>query len=667
MLHAPSTAPEVPAHPPAEVPLGRRLLLGLVPAASLAVVAAACATAATPASAPSARPSGATLADAASTDSTWREPREFRAGADGVLRIRLRATMDSLTVPTSTGSNREYLRTYQLLEANGISYADSGIIGFPGPTLRVRQGNRVSIWLINDLPATDTVTTCNNYPASQPRSPNLPAVDTFPECFHRSNHTNLHFHGFHVSPRSPADNVLLTVAPGDSMYYEFVIPENQSPGTHWYHPHLHGSVAVQVTNGMSGAFIVDGGPVDDYGFDDVLAAVQEIDASVNLMDTTFARVKLVNGMVNPVISVRPGEVKRLRLVNENISATATYGVLFPDLPGRQEPELYDIARDGVQYAPQNYNDSVPDDTLLVAPGSRLDMFLVAPTDTGTHEFRAVVPLVNPESRKRSEDGLLPLTTTQSLFTVRVSGAPMPPGYGGLPDSLPPLPWFLQNLDATDTVVDHDVMFADSGGTKGKLTPNPPSFFMGTLANPFQQFNDSVPLIRMPLDSTQLWKVWNLSVNKINHPFHIHINPFQVDSVYAPLGAADPSYPLYQTLNEAQMRGHPIWLDVLPLPRSVVSNGVVTDTAFILIRQEFADFTGPYVMHCHILGHEERGMMQRVDVVGPPGAGAGRLHAGAGRRAPQPPALTALDVRGAGRPGGTPPPGRLAARRRFRRS
>jgi FtsP/CotA-like multicopper oxidase with cupredoxin domain len=81
---------------------------------------------------------------------------------------------------------------------------------------------------------------------------------------------------------------------------------------------------------------------------------------------------------------------------------------------------------------------------------------------------------------------------------------------------------------------------------------------------------------------------------IPHPFHIHINPFQIVEITDSLG------------NKYAPAANLIWQDTINLP----ANGSVR------IRSQFADFTGTYVLHCHILAHEDRGMMQLVRVVKP---------------------------------------------------
>src|SRR5262249_1705683 len=70
--------------------------------------------------------------------------------------------------------------------------------------------------------------------------------------------TNLHVHGMHVSPVSPADDVLISIPAGQTFHYVYDLPEDHSPGTYWYHSHEHGFSEGQVFAGMSGIIVVGG-------------------------------------------------------------------------------------------------------------------------------------------------------------------------------------------------------------------------------------------------------------------------------------------------------------------------------------------------------------------------------------------------------------------------
>jgi FtsP/CotA-like multicopper oxidase with cupredoxin domain len=102
------------------------------------------------------------------------------------------------------------------------------------PTLRLLPGDILSVTLINSLPA---------------MAPGSAYV----------NDTNLHFHGLHVSPNAPGDDSIDMLAlPGQTLNYQLAIPYNHPPGLYWYHSHAHGEVERQNLSGMSGALIVDG-------------------------------------------------------------------------------------------------------------------------------------------------------------------------------------------------------------------------------------------------------------------------------------------------------------------------------------------------------------------------------------------------------------------------
>jgi FtsP/CotA-like multicopper oxidase with cupredoxin domain len=547
---------------------------------------------------------------------TLRQPVVVRS-VGGVLNATLAVVMDTLPVPVDSVRSVNWpLRSYQLWSVNNVPLADS-VSAYPGPTFMVQPGDSIALKLVNNLGPSDN-NVCLSYSGTQGPTP----VDTFPDCFHGNNWTNIHYHGFHVTPDSLGDDVLLQIQPKTSFQYAFTIPNNQSTGTHWYHPHKHGSVAVQVLNGMAGAFLITGGPLDSLtnrlGMKDLVVAVQQIDTMVNLAATNAIKPNLVNGQYRPTIRMYPGEVQRWRLVNENVKPTKQFEVGFVDVANVSEPSMYDVARDGVQYDPANYSISQPDTTLLTAPGNRLDVFVKAPQTLGRHLFRAI-PVGNQDPR------VLPRTFARlraaqvapadTLFYVEVVPATTTPYNTTLPSTLPALPGFLANLTpANDTVV---VVFTDS------TAQAPTRFYLGSNGRPYDRFNpdsvfiptnasgDSLPML---LSQTQTWKIVNRSEQQINHPFHIHINPFQVNQITAPF-SGDPMQAFFAQLNAASSN-KPIWLDVLPLPAPTVNGTQIVQEGVAIITQQYKDYTGEFVMHCHILGHEERGMMQALEIYGP---------------------------------------------------
>jgi FtsP/CotA-like multicopper oxidase with cupredoxin domain len=98
---------------------------------------------------------------------------------------------------------------------------------------------------------------------------------------------------------------------------------------------------------------------------------------------------------------------------------------------------------------------------------------------------------------------------------------------------------------------------------------------------------------------------------VAHPFHIHINPFQVLRIDTPTGR--DQYNQYRPVSDL------VWQDTIAIPPAVITTnaaGQITNVTpgRVTIRQTYRDFTGTFVLHCHILAHEDRGMMQLVRVV-----------------------------------------------------
>jgi FtsP/CotA-like multicopper oxidase with cupredoxin domain len=294
--------------------------------------------------------------------------------------------------------------------------------------------------------------------------------------------------------------------------------------------------------------------------------------------------------------------------------------------------MHVIARDGVTYAPENYDTLRSDSVLYTYPGNRVDLFVQAPpADSGLRTFELRVRTLRPEPRSHK-------VRTHTLDTAQPNGLPLlrfrlSPSAAAydttLPAALPALPSFLHNIGVTrDTAV---VVFNDTGFDERRPRPTPTQFYLGTVGNPFMRFNDTViyiPIstkgraIPMVLGESQTWRVRNYSVST-NHPFHIHTNPFQI--VHVNYGPHDTFADHYKFLNEAAARGAPVWSDVVPLPVSWVDSSGATPVPHVgevIIAQRYDHFggcpdcglaSGNLVMHCHILGHEERGMMQLLRI------------------------------------------------------
>jgi FtsP/CotA-like multicopper oxidase with cupredoxin domain len=203
----------------------------------------------------------------------------------------------------------------------------------PGPTLSVQPGDTLSIDLVNNLPAN---------PAGQREG-------FFP---HDPYTTNLHTHGLSVSPLGISDNIFREMKPGTTNHIEIKIPANHPSGTYWYHPHKHGAVTFQLISGMAGFLIVRGGSGTLDAVPEVAAARDVVMGFQVIRTATDGTVPFVhqvaqqfgkladaaastfgvdgapgrsffyyttNGVTNPTLQMRPGEVQRWRLLNASDS------------------------------------------------------------------------------------------------------------------------------------------------------------------------------------------------------------------------------------------------------------------------------------------------------------------------------------------------------------
>lgn len=135
-----------------------------------------------------------------------------------------------------------------------------------GPVINVRPGTHLNVTLDNRLPASEPNFEC---PA-----PDAIGGHNGGHCY---NSINLHTHGLHVSPKGRSDNVFVRIDPGQRFRYEYDIPRQHPAGTFWYHAHLHGSTALQVSSGAAGVLIVRGHRrVQDKAFNQGVADIDTI-------------------------------------------------------------------------------------------------------------------------------------------------------------------------------------------------------------------------------------------------------------------------------------------------------------------------------------------------------------------------------------------------------
>lgn len=444
------------------------------------------------------------------------QPAELRS-ANGRLQLRL----DAARSPVQIGGR----------SANALSYNG----GTPGPTLRLKPGDRLGVTLHNGL----------------------------------DDPTNLHVHGLHVSPESNGDNPFVMVEPGASFDYDYHLPADHPPGPYWYHPHHHGLVADQIFGGLYGAIIVEDPDPIEVSQERVLVISDiTLDALGNIpgvspMEQMLGRegeLVLINGQLNPLLNARPAERERWRIVNACVSR-----FLRLRLDGQR---LQLLGIDSGRFRTPEVVEEV-----LLAPGNRADLLVTMVAGTAVlrtlaYDRGGAGGMMGGGERPRSATP----AGGASLATLTVAGAPAA--------SAPEIPAQSEPRDLRGAAVtaQRELTFAmgmggmmGGGGGMMSFTINGREFAANRVDTTVEA------------GSVEEWTLNNTS--PMDHPIHLHVWPMQVTEAGGrPLDSA-------------------IWQDVVNVPaRSQVR-----------VRIAFDDFAGRSVYHCHILDHEDQGMMGVVEV------------------------------------------------------
>jgi FtsP/CotA-like multicopper oxidase with cupredoxin domain len=421
------------------------------------------------------------------------------------------------------------------------------------PVIRVWPGDTLKIEYINELS----------------KIANEPCV--IEPCH---NMTNLHFHGLEVSPHGPQDDVLDMMAmPGETLRYAVQIPSDHPPGLYWYHTHPHGESHRQALDGMSGALVIEG--IESYfpalaGLPERILVVRGRSIEHDPQSTNLKRrvelssnscgaepetpeeVFTVNGSLRPQIEIAPGERQFWRIVNASADR-----YLDLQLAG-QTFEI--VAMDGMPIAQHdpNHRTRIAGHVLL-PPAGRFEAIVTGPA-AGTPRLlitRCVDtgPDGDPNPAMILADVVLRSAPGSTHKTSKSSLKP--------------------DLKTLDLAAEEKV---------------PPRFIVtftedkkGFYINGEKFTPDAAPMVRAKVGTFQHWRIVNDS--KELHPMHIHQVHF--------LAYAENDKPI----------ADPLWLDTVNIPYGG-SVDVIMDFTNPVIR-------GMSVFHCHLLNHEDKGMMAKI--------------------------------------------------------
>jgi suppressor of ftsI len=369
---------------------------------------------------------------------------------------------------------------------------------------------------------------------------------------------NFHSHGVITSPRENGDNVVtVDIAPGADFETAIAIDAANSSGLYWYHTHVHEFVNDSLTNGLAGALII-GDALESFpelaGITERVMVLKDMKikkkAPVRDPDPAGDTTRTINGLFKPEIPIAPGELQFWRILNTSAN-------IFYDLE-LKGVTFYVLAVDG-----NKQNQLTPLTELVMPPGRRYEVLVRGPAKPGKYPLRTKRFNTGPGGDAYRG---------QKMATLAVSNAPIEPiplpvsGFPALTDLR------AQTPDKVRTVVFDDTDDPNVFVIDGKV------------------YDPDVVDQNVLLGDLEEWTIQNASTEF--HVFHIHQGDFQVVSV----------------------NGEPVFFtgyqDVVNLPAATKSG-----PGSVVIRMRFDPplVAGEFVYHCHIVQHEDKGMMANIVV------------------------------------------------------
>jgi FtsP/CotA-like multicopper oxidase with cupredoxin domain len=490
--------------------------------------------------------------------------------------------------------------------------------GTQSPTLRLNPGDLLILNLSNKLSTAEAIATGTN--AAHLHRADAASPDPCRSGAMTLVSTNLHFHGLSIPPLCHQDEVLHTsIQPGDAPFeYRFQIPSDEPPGLYWYHPHIHGFSKAQVIGGASGALIVEGieratpelaglpervfvirdqdllnpGATPSRSEPVVPRALIDRDGDSANNGTGFgqpAKDLSINFVPVPypdyppaTILMRPGERQLWRILN----ASAITYLNLALVSGHTPQQLGIVAIDGVPLA----GNGSPAPAIVwrdhagVPPGGRVEFIVTGPAAGASALFvtRTVDTGLGGEN-----DPNRPLASVIAASDAPELRAVLPSSPQPRPQ--PALPW----LGSVTPVRTRRLYFSEKLEDPGSLN-SATTFYLtvdGQIPAPFDP-SSTEPNIIVRQGDVEDWIIENRS-NEL-HAFHIH----QVHFLLMDMSGTPVNEPfLRDTVNV------PFFTDrMLKFPS-------------VRLRMDFRDpnTVGTFVYHCHLLEHEDGGMMGLIRV------------------------------------------------------
>jgi FtsP/CotA-like multicopper oxidase with cupredoxin domain len=467
--------------------------------------------------------------------------------------------------------------------------------GVESPTLHVFPGDKIIINLTNDVP-------------SVPGAPAGTVSSTSDQCGAATmtvTSVNMHFHGLNVSPRCHSDEVVHTlVNSGQTFNYAIQVPPDEPPGLYWYHPHVHGIASASVQRGASGAIIVEG--IENIqpavvGLPQRLLVIRDQllpggdpakapkrwkgkrpdtppqpswDVSVNYVPILYS------DYVPASIHMKEDSREFWRVANASANTILDLEVLYQDRPQL----LQVVALDGVPTGSQDgkaQGSIVSVRHILLPPAGRAEFILTAPNHkTGRAQLVTQAIEGGPDADSN------PARPLAQIHVIRTA-----PHLPRIPErSGPPHAQRFADLRNARVSATRTLYFSERPAP-GKGLDVPMDFFITVDGQTETLFDpNSPPAITTTQGSVEDWTIENHTQEV--HEFHMHQIHFLLLEVNGKKVQTDAQqfYDTYQV---------PYWTGSGPYPS-------------VKLRMDFRGaVVGDFVYHCHILEHEDGGMMATI--------------------------------------------------------
>ncbi len=464
--------------------------------------------------------------------------------------------------------------------------------GIESPTLHVRPGDTLRITLRNRVPS---------LPAGAAREIMALASNVCGSPTMDATSVNIHFHGTNTSPTCHSDEVIHTLVDGgDHFTYRVAFPPDEPPGLYWYHAHVHGISEAAVQGGASGAIVVD-------GIENLQPAVAGLPSRILLIrdqtvagnaspggpvpawDMTLNYVPIAYPAETPaIIELAPGRKEFWRLVNASADTVADVQLVYDGVP--QPLEV--VALDGVCTGSQDgarQGKIVKMTDILIPPAGRAEFIVTTPSAAVTSAtFQTLKVHTGPDGDNDTTRTLAMLIRDEKA----ADGLPKMPAASAAPG-----PQRFERL-AQAPIAARRILYFSEVLSEPDNPASPTNFFItvdGATPTLFSAANP--PAIVTTQGAVEEWTIENRAQEV--HEFHMHQIHFQL---LARNGVTVPPEQR-QFFDTVQV---PFWSGKGPYPS-------------VTVLMDFrGKITGDFVYHCHILGHEDAGMMAIIRVRPAPG-------------------------------------------------